>query len=199
MPMSPENEDETPPWSQILAERRNLPKEAVEAALGFTKQEMMPTMLQFLAENLPQGIARDHIGKEDIERQLLILLSQFRPSSLQEALMAIHLLAVNQTAIDCLRRANEPGVSDERRDRYLGHMLRFMNLSSSMNQALAKLQRGGNQRITVERVNVGEGGQAIVGHVETREKPAAIEHKRRVPLTPQDWLIEYEAAKERKK
>ncbi len=61
-----------------------------------------------------------------------------------------------------------PAQTPAGRDTNLKHAVKFMGIFTKQLEALARLRGKGQQKMTVERVNVESGGQAIVGQVDAR-------------------------------
>ncbi len=88
-----------------------------------------------------------------------------------------------------MRRANLPNQSPEGRDQNIKLALKLMAAHAQQLATLNKHRGKGQQKVTVEHVNIEPGGQAIVGAVESnrtavakQDDPTAIEHKPEVPL-----------------
>jgi hypothetical protein len=106
-------------------------------------------------------------------------LKAIAPRDGVEGLVASQMAASHETAMDCLRRARTPGQSLQAQDIYYKHAAKFLQLHIKQLEALDKHRGHGQQKITVEHVNVHAGGQAVVGNVQA---PAASEA--RAPATP---------------
>ena len=103
--------------------------------------------------------------------------------------MAAQMVATHSAAMECLRRAMFEGQTFEGRDQNLKHAAKFLSIYTRQVEVLDKHRGKGQQKVTVEYVNVEPGGQAIVGHVEMgkrkrRKGPAtpAIDHSPEEPL-----------------
>lgn len=92
----------------------------------------------------------------------------FDPQDEQERRLCQLQLVASAHVLDCFTRANKEGLDPERRDAELKHAMKLMSGVIAASEALDKHRGGGNQKITVERVNVADGGQAVVGHVDAR-------------------------------
>ena len=88
-------------------------------------------------------------------------------------MLAAQMVGTHHAALECLRRAMLEGQTFEGRNASLGHAQRLMSLYAQQMAALDKHRGKGQQKITIERVQVGPGGQAIVGHVQTGAAAAA--------------------------
>ena len=110
---------------------------------------------------------RNVTGTTDAESDAnvaLAILDGVQPENEIEALLAAQMAATHSVAMHMLAKA--------RRAEYLEHMNSYGGLATKLlrtftaqTEALAKLRRGGEQKVTVEHVHVYHGGQAIVGNV----------------------------------
>ncbi len=96
----------------------------------------------------------------------LKLLQQINPQNELEGLLAVQMFGVHEAAMECLRRAVPIAEIPAARDSNLKHAVKLMGLFSRQLEALDRMRGKGQQKMTVERVNVESGGQAIVGQVD---------------------------------
>ena len=75
---------------------------------------------------------------------------------------------IHNLAMDFAARASNPYQSSEWVDQNLNRTLKLMRMFKEQTIALNKYRANNQQKMTVEHVNVNEGGQAIVGdmHIE---------------------------------
>lgn len=101
-------------------------------------------------------------------------LKSIAPQDGMESRLAIQMMANHEAAMTCIHRAMAEGLSIELRDMYLTHAERMFVIFTRQMAALDKHRGKGEQNITVKRVTVESGGQAIVGNVSTdsKTKPA---------------------------
>ncbi len=69
--------------------------------------------------------------------------------------------------MDCYRRAMAPEQSHERRRDNLSQAAKVSRTWTALLEALNRYRGKGQQKVTVEHVHVHNGGQAVVGTVET--------------------------------
>lgn len=86
-----------------------------------------------------------------------------------EALLVTQMASVHAVAMECMRRASQSDDS-EHVDRKLNQASKLMRTFTMQVDALNKHRGKGQQKVTVEHVHVHEGGQAIVGAVERRDR-----------------------------
>jgi len=70
----------------------------------------------------------------------------------------------------CLKRAALSNQTFEGRELNLKYAEKYLRLYIDQMKALNKHRGKGDQKVTVEHVNVEAGGQAIVGSIETRPR-----------------------------
>ena len=102
----------------------------------------------------------------------LDLYESIAPQDGLEGMLAAQMVGTHHAALDCLRRAALPNQTFAGRDMALKHAQKLMSLYLQQLTALNKHRGKGQQKVTVEYVNVEAGGQAIVGSVETTGKNA---------------------------
>ena len=112
---------------------------------------------------LPAGI--DENEKQRRVEAALRMLKGIKPQNDLEGVLGAQMIAIHEAAMECLRRAVAPGAS---RDQDLKHATKLLALFIQQLDALNRLRGKGQQKVTVEYVNVQAGAQAVVGNVETR-------------------------------
>ena len=115
------------------------------------------------------------------------LYESLEPADGAESMLAVQMVGTHTAALDCLRRAAVDGQTFAGRDMALKHAQKLMALYAKQLETLNKHRGKGQQKVTVEHVNVAAGGQAIVGNVDTGGRtsitsPGAIEHSPEMPL-----------------
>jgi hypothetical protein len=84
-----------------------------------------------------------------------------------EGMIGAQLLAAHNAAMECYRRAMIPEQSFEGRRENLNQANKLSRTYATLLEALNRHRGKGQQKVTVEHVNVHSGGQAVVGVVET--------------------------------
>jgi len=87
-----------------------------------------------------------------------------RPENEMAAMLAAQFVATHSLAMDLLGRTRRAETVDCL-SAYGGLATKLLRASIGLTDAMAKLQRGGEQTVRVEHVHVHSGGQAIVGPV----------------------------------
>jgi hypothetical protein len=120
------------------------------------------------------------LGTSDSEivDALIASLIEIAPTDGIEGMLAAQMVAVQDAAMDCLKRARHPEQTYEGRQLELKAAKNLMQIFNRQVEALGKHRGKGQQRITVEHVAVHAGGQAIVGNVDAGASKA-------LPLSPE--------------
>ncbi len=77
------------------------------------------------------------------------------------------MVGTHNAAMDCLRRAMIEGQSLVGREQNLKHAGKLLSIYSRQIEVLNKHRGKGQQKMTVEHVNVAAGGQAMVGNFDS--------------------------------
>jgi hypothetical protein len=133
-------------------------------------------------------------AEKDVRRlRALELYQDFSPEDGLEGMLSAQMVSTHFAAQECMRRAAHSQQSIESRDMNLKHAQKLMALFTHQVAALDKHRGKGQQKVTVEHVNVEAGGQAVVGNVEMGRsnqsrnaikegEPSTIENAPEVPL-----------------
>lgn len=119
---------------------------------------------------LPEGLS-----DEDRNARMLLALELYESMAPQdglEGMLAAQMVGTHHAALECLRRAALENQTYAGRDMALKHAQKLMTLYTQQIAALNKHRGKGQQKVTVEYVNVEAGGKAIVGNVEVGSKAA---------------------------
>jgi hypothetical protein len=153
-------------------------------ALGTTDQDFSNEFLKQLLDATSLG------GEVDEERAnfMLSVIKGIKPRDQVEAMLAAQMAAVHATTMRFFPKLDKAEYIQER-DSAERTLNKLMRTFVTQMEALKRYRTGGQQTVTVQHVNVGEGGQAIVGNVtqERREEapdasPLAIEDKKTVAM-----------------
>ena len=94
-------------------------------------------------------------------------LAGIGPQDEIEGMIAAQLVACHNASMECYRRAMLPDISFDMRHGNLNSANKLSRTYSTLLEALNRHRGKGQQKVTVEHVHVHEGGQAIVGNVES--------------------------------
>lgn len=152
-----------------------LPKE-LEAATGTKNVELQFDVVNQILDTLWLPPNMSEAAQHNRIKAALAALKGIKPCDEIESLLATQMIATHNAAMECLRRGMLPTQTFEGREQSLKHAAKLLSLYAKQMETLDKHRGRGHQKITVERVNVGSGGQAIVGNVassrEVLEKPS---------------------------
>jgi hypothetical protein len=95
---------------------------------------------------------------------MLAAVEAVRPENEMEGMLAVQMAATHRLAMECLQRA-ACAVTPEQMTANGNLASKLLRTYTAQIEALAKVRRGGTQKVTVKHVHVHEGGQAIVGNV----------------------------------
>ncbi|MBM1169915.1 hypothetical protein [Microvirga arabica] len=129
---------------------------------GSGSSEFALEQLQMLTKFTNGGWSTER--EEAAVNAMLATVAGAQPQNEMEGVLAVQIAASHQLAMTLLARVGHaehiPVLESN------GNMaLKLLKISREHAEALAKLQRGGNQTVRVEHVHVHSGGQAIVGNV----------------------------------
>ena len=86
------------------------------------------------------------------------------PQNEAETMLAVQMLGTHSVAMEMLSKAKHATNTDQL-ERFGTLATKLLRTYTTQLEALAKIRRGGSQKVTVEHVHVYSGGQAIVGNV----------------------------------
>ncbi len=146
-----------------------------------------------LANQTLNTLWRAHSNDELQERQrsaTLASLVGIGPKDEIEGMIAAQLLAAHNAAMECYRRAMIQEQSFEGRRENLNQANKLSRTWTILLEALNRHRGKGQQKVTVEHVHVHQGGQAVVGMVETtgggdRPKSEDQPHAKQIAHAPQ--------------
>jgi hypothetical protein len=112
--------------------------------------------------------AQKHSDSEERARQINAAITAMlgtKPRDELEGMLNAQLIASHNAAMECYRRAMLAEQTFEARRENLNQANKLSRTYAALTDALDRHRGKGQQRITVEHVNVHAGGQAIVGAV----------------------------------
>lgn len=124
-------------------------------------------------ENLKEDEDRDRM------QSAISMLGGIKPADEVEGMLATQMVATHNAAMECLRRAMLRDQTFEGREQNLKHATKLLSIYSRQIEVLNKYRGKGQQKVTVEYVNVESGGQAVVGHVETGRVDGSVREGRK--------------------
>lgn len=122
-----------------------------------------------LANQAVQGLWLKNSSSEERDKQLsatVAALIGIAPKDELEGMMAAQLVAADNAAMECYRRAMIGEQTFEGRRENLNQANKLSRTWAALLDALNKHRGRGQQKVTVEHVHVHAGGQAVVGTIE---------------------------------
>ena len=103
----------------------------------------------------------------DIERMnsAAAIMNGIAPETPLEGLLAAQMTAAHNMAMEFSRRAMKEGQTEEGIERNVNRAAKLMKAFTAQVDALHKLRNKGQQKITVQHVQVNQGGQAVIGDI----------------------------------
>jgi len=108
------------------------------------------------------------IGKEELLEKLnasFIVFSGMKPKDSVEAMMITQMIALHEMALLSSERALFTEQPDEFVEKNMNRAAKLCRTYALLAEALNKYRNKGKQQITVQHVNVNDGGQAVIGDV----------------------------------
>jgi len=103
--------------------------------------------------------------KQKLIDSILLALVHIEPKDAIEGQLAAQMVACHNMMMDCMRRAMLKGQTHEGRQENLKYTVKLSRTYAQLVDTLNRHRGKGMQKIIVERVNVEQGGQAIVGAI----------------------------------
>ncbi|GJE13393.1 hypothetical protein FOHLNKBM_4456 [Methylobacterium longum] len=116
------------------------------------------------------GMVRPDEQAPEIEANtMLAAVEAVRPENELEGMLAVQMAATHRLAMECLQRS-AVATTPEQMTANGNLASKLLRTYTAQIEALAKVRRGGAQKVTVKHVHVHEGGQAIVGNVDANSR-----------------------------
>ncbi len=165
--MTPElSEQSDTPKIQIMGNNElhvNMSHKEGKKVLGVVGLELSNELMSQLANSIP-NMEYNKQGELKINAALA-MMEEIGPRDGLEGMLATQMVAVHNLSLECVKRAGLPdqtveGVSDN-----INRVTKLMRTFTAQMEALQRHRNGGKQTISVQHVNVENGGQAIVGNI----------------------------------
>jgi hypothetical protein len=145
--------------------------EAIVEATGTNDPELAQRLVNQVYETLwlPAELS-DEKRLEHI-RSAIAALRGIKPQDEIEGMLATQMVATHSAAMECLRRSMNQNQSFEVRESSLRHAAKLLSIFTKQLETLNRNRGKGQQKMTIEYVNVEPFGQAMVGHIESHAKP----------------------------
>ena len=142
-------------------------EDALKRIFGTEYPQMASRLMGQCLKVLKSDEASDDYPSNDEREFLLSVVAEIQPRDTFERLLSVQMAATHVAMI----RSGRWLANSERVDQVQAHYNGYTRLARayvSQMEALRKHRNGGKQTVTVQHVNVQDGGQAIVGNVGDR-------------------------------
>ena len=158
---------------QAEAEAKAAASEQLKRTTGANNEELQGNLIDQLVKSLwlPSGM-----NEEKMQGRMVAAIAALRgikPRDEVEGMLGVQMVATHSAAMDCLARAILEEQTFVGRDLNLKHATKLLTLYARQMETLDKHRGKGQQKMTIEYVNVEAGGQAIVGNVNTGKSAQA--------------------------
>ena len=145
----------------------------IQHATGTQEPALQQRLIKQVVDTLwlPDGLRDDE--RITLVQSAISMLQGIKPTDEMEGMLATQMVATHNAAMECLRRAMIQAQSVQGRDHNLKHASKLLSLYARQIEVLNRHRGKGQQKVTVEYVNVEAGGQAVVGHIETGDRNRA--------------------------
>lgn len=127
---------------------------------GIDNDELMIELISIAGAGMP--------GKKDFASILNVsaqILSECSPQDLHESRLCLQANNLFSQGMYYLDKANRSACPTA--EFYMKSAIKLLRLHNETVETLHRYRRKGEQKVIVQHVNVNEGGQAIVGHIDT--------------------------------
>lgn len=138
-----------------------------ELAYRLLMESLGTTSFNFVSGLLSQLANAGSKGREIDESELNFMLSviqDIKPKDQLEAMLAAQMAGIHMTTMTFVRRLAHVD-SIQQQDSAGALLAKLTRTFATQMETLKRYRTGGEQKVTVQHVNVSEGGQAIVGNV----------------------------------
>ena len=140
-------------------------EDSLKTIFGTELSEMAEALLGQCMKVLKSNEASDEFAGNDERGFMLAAVAEIQPRDAFERMLAVQMAATHVAMIRSGRWFAHTENVEQVKTHYAGYTKLARAYVSQM-EALRKHRTGGKQTVTVQHVNVRDGGQAIVGNVE---------------------------------
>ena len=139
-------------------------KEIVQKSTGF--DDTFPGMFVLEKSLITNTDISDTAKQLKLTSDLVLaVLADLNPNDGFEGMLISQMITIFNQAMNCIKLANRNQNNSDSYIKFQNQGVKLMRVYNQQLEALDKHRRKGNQKMTVEHVNVHKGGQAIVGEV----------------------------------
>ena len=164
----------------MMAVRLESP-EAIVEAMGTNDPDLAQQLINQVYKTLwmPAELS-DEERLQNIQSAIAALRG-IKPQDEIEGMLATQMVATHAAAMECLRRSMIQKQSFDGRDNNLRHAAKLLSIFAKQIETLNRNRGKGQQKVTVEYVNVEPGGRAMVGQFEATAKRRKKKTKKSLP------------------
>jgi hypothetical protein len=141
----------------------------VSEALGTADPDLLTHLLDQVVKSFKGVVSADGLDEDkgvEAANRAMAILTGIQPRDEIESMLAVQMIGVHNMAMETMGRAMLGGQTFEGRQCNVNFATKMLRTFIAQVETL-KRYRGGEQRMIVEHVHVNEGGQAVVGTVNT--------------------------------
>ncbi|SLN17262.1 hypothetical protein ROA7450_00544 [Roseovarius albus] len=140
-------------------------EDALKTIFGTDMPELAEDLLKHCLKVLRYEEASDENAANDERRFMVAAVADMKPRDAFERLLSVQMAATHVAVVRSARWLANADQLEQAKAHYSGYTKLARAYVSQM-EALRKHRNGGKQTVTVQHVNVEDGGQAIVGNVD---------------------------------
>ena len=155
---------------ELATTDRTLNEVAFAEAFGTPDEDLQQHLLNQVVDTFSGLLSSEGVNYDkmaDFANDAMAILNGIQPRDEIEGMLAVQMIAVHNMATTAARVAMITGQTFEWKQAYVNHATKMLRTFAAQMEALKRYRTGGEQKVTVEHVYVGEGGQAIVGAITT--------------------------------
>jgi hypothetical protein len=133
--------------------------------VGSPDIDFFKNILSQVSSTLPNG------DSEDVSNFITALMHGLKPKDETEGVLIAQMVGTHNLIMEYMKRAMIPGQYLEAANDYSNRAYKLMNLFLKQVETLEKYRgKAAQQKVIVEHVHIHEGGQAVVGHIESKPR-----------------------------
>ncbi len=166
---------------QDMIEVRLESPEAIAEATGTNDPELSQRLVSQVFETLWMPAELSDEERLQHIRSAIAAMRGIKPQDEVEGMLASQMVATHAAAMECFRRSIIQEQSIKGRDSELRHAAKLLSIFAKQLETLNRNRGKGQQKMTIEYVNVEPGGQAMVGQFEADPKQPRKKAKQSAP------------------
>ena len=139
--------------------------EALQKIFGTKHPELANALFSHCLKVLKSNEASDDHPSHDERMFMVAAIEEIKPRNAVERMLAVQIAATHVATIRSARWLANAENIPQVQAHYTGYNKLARTFTAQV-EALRKYRTGGEQKVTVQHVNVSDGGQAIVGNVQ---------------------------------